>query len=502
MENIVLLTVFTPLIGVLLVYWISHFYNRLVNVMAALVCGITLLLSISLYPAVIQGQIIEMKWTIGTIPALFSFRADALGVFMALISSLIWTISSWYAVEYLAQDEHKARYQCFSLFSLFGVMGIVLSGNILNLYFFFEIMSILSYMLIIHDETASSLAAGSKYLFMGIIGGVILLISILVTRKFTGTFDFANGGLSALRGNPYFALIFWGLMIGFAVKAGMFPLHIWRPSAYPAAPCPATALLSTVMAKAGAFGIIKTVYAIFGAGQINTLLTGKLLLGLSLITIILGSGLAIAQKEIKRMLAYSSMSQIGYIILGVILLSGQGLAGGIYHIMAHALAKTALFLCAGAVIYKTGIREIKDMKGLGQKMPLTMICFSLASLSMVGFPPFVGFVSKWILGVGALQSASMGIISQGMGITIVGILILSSLLTAIYYGPIVMDAWFGSRPHGPHDHNPLPEVAVENCDPSLVMLLPLGILTVGMVILAIYSDWPLKLIGLAVKQIF
>jgi multicomponent Na+:H+ antiporter subunit D len=380
-------------------------------------------------------------------------------------------------------------------------MGIVLSSNILNLYFFFEIMAILSYLLIIHDETTFSIEAGSKYLFMGIVGGIILFMSILVSHKITGTFSFAAGGLTALRSHPYFALIFWGYMIGFGVKAGMFPLHVWRPSTYPAAPCPAAALLSAVMVKAGAFGIIKTIYAIFGAQQINTLTTGKILLIISLITILLGSGLAIAQKEIKRMLAYSSMSQIGYVVLGVILLSGKGLTGGIYHIMAHALTKTALFLCAGAIIYKTGIREIKDMKGIGQKMPLTMICFSLAALSMVGFPPFVGFVSKWIIGIGALQSASLGIISHTMGVVIIGILILSSLLTAIYYGPIVMDAWFGSCPQDPHDHNPPQELAIKRCDPSWVMMMPIIILIMGTVILALYAEWPLKLIGLAVQQI-
>lgn len=501
MKSILFLAIFTPLIGAFLIYWLSLFFEGISNIVATLTCGLTFLFTASLYPAISQGQVIVFTWEMGTIPALFSFKADTLGIFMALVSSLIWTISSWYAIEYLVNDKHKARYQCFSLFSLFGIMGIVLSGNMLNLYFFFEIMAILSYMLIIHDESAFSLAAGSKYLFMGIIGGIVLLMSIIVTRNITGTFDFVNGGFAALRGHPYFNLLFWGFILSFAVKAGIFPLHIWRPYAYPAAPCPATALLSAVMVKAGAFGIIKTVYGIFGAGQINTPATGKFLLILSLITIILGSGLAIAQKEIKRMLAYSSMSQIGYVILGIVLLSGKGLAGGIYHIMAHALAKTILFLCAGAIIYKTGIREIKDMKGIGQKMPLTMICFSLAALSMVGFPPFVGFVSKWILGVGALQAASMHVISQTMGIVIIGVLILSSLLTAIYYGPIVMDGWFGSCPQDPHDHHPAQEMAIQKCDPSWIMLLPIFVLVISMIVFAIYSQWPMRLIGLAVNQI-
>ncbi|MEW5802253.1 MAG: proton-conducting transporter membrane subunit [bacterium] len=501
MKSVLFIAIFTPLIGALFIYWLSLFYEMLSNVAATLICGLTFVFTACLYPAVGQGRIIEVAWQIGTIPALFSFRADALGIFMALVSSLIWTISSWYAIEYLMNDKHKARYQCFSLFSLSGIMGIVLGGNMLTLYFFFEIMAILSYMLIVHDESAFSLAAGSKYLFMGIIGGIILLLSIILTRNITGTFDFTNGGYAVLRSSPYFLFLFWGFIIGFAVKAGIFPLHIWRPYAYPAAPCPATALLSAVMVKAGAFGIIKTVYGIFGAGRINTPATGKILLIISIITIILGSGLAIAQKEIKRMLAYSSMSQIGYVILGVILLSGKGLAGGIYHIMAHALAKTVLFLCAGAIIYKTGIREIKDMKGIGQKMPLTMLCFTLAALSMVGFPPFVGFVSKWILGVGALQAASMNVISQTTGIVIIGVLILSSLLTAVYYGPIVMDGWFGSCPQDPHDHHPLPDMAVQRCDPSWIMIVPIFVLVISMIVFAIYAQWPMRLIGLAVNQI-
>ncbi|MGA1867534.1 MAG: complex I subunit 5 family protein [bacterium] len=502
MQSLLFFVIVTPLIGVVIVYGLSYLDEKLVNITATLVSGITFLLTIFLYSAVMQGRHIEMIWPIECIAGLFSFRADALGVFMALVSSFIWTLSSWYAIEYFSRDKHRTRFQCFSLFSLFGIMGIVLSGNMINLFFFFENMTILSFLLIIHDETPFSLAAGSKYLVIGVSSGIILLMAILATKKITGTFDFANGGLSALRASPYFALIFWGYIMGFAVKVGMFPFHIWRPYAYPAAPCPAAALLSAVMAKAGAFGVIKAVYAIFGAGNINTALTGKFLLILSLITIIFGSGLAIAQKEIKRMLAYSSMSQIGYIILGIILLSGKGLSGAMYHIMAHALGKTILFLCAGAIIYKTGIREIKEMKGLGQRMPLTMFCFSLAALSMVGFPPFVGFVSKWILGVGALQAASSGIISQSTGIIIIGVLMLSSLLTIVYYGPIVMDAWFGSNPQHPYDHHPLPEKTIERCDPSWIMMSPIVILIIGMIVFAIYSDWPLRLIGLAVQQIF
>ncbi|MFH0924765.1 MAG: proton-conducting transporter membrane subunit [bacterium] len=502
MRGLLLLTIFTPFIGAIVIYLSSIILHddKKINIISTLFCALTFIFSLSLYSPIVKGQLIETSLnnsspTLNILPYLFKFRADPLGVFMAILASFLWLLTTIYSIEYLLHDKNKVRYQCFSLFSLFGMLGIVLSKNVLTLYIFFEILTILSYLLVIHNESSSDLRAGIKYLFMGIVGGIILLFSIILTYKATGSFDFVHGGLANLRNSPYFILIFWGYVIGFAVKAGVFPLHIWLPSAHPAAPSSASALLSGIIIKAGAFGLIKTIYSIFGRSQLNSWFTVKGLLVLSLISILFGSGMAIVQKELKKMLAYSSISHIGYIILGIALLSANGLQGGIFHILAHALSKGCLFLCAGILIHKLEIKKINEMKGLGLKMPVTMLCFSLAGLSMIGFPGFAGFVSKWYLGLGALESAGRGIISEGFGITIIAILMVSSLLTAAYYGPIIMDAWFGSQPHDPHDHDPLPEVAIEKCDPSWVMLLPIILLTIGVIVFGIFGTYTLAILG-------
>ncbi|MEW6188773.1 MAG: proton-conducting transporter membrane subunit [Actinomycetota bacterium] len=492
-----LLAIIVPALGAIGVYYISKKVSEERGcTLTAIICGITFFLVCLIYPAIAKGHTVEWRFY-PLLPVTLTLYVDSLGFLLGFIASLLWFMASVYAIEYMKPEHAKTRFNIFSLLSLCGMMGIVFTGNLFSLYIFFELMAILSYILIIHEETEEAMKAGLKYLFMGIIGGLVLLLAVVATHAICGTTTLTEAGLTALRQSPYFGLIFWCFILGFAVKAGMFPVHVWLPDAHPIAPTPASALLSGIMIKAGAYGIIRTIYAVFGSPILASFATGKFLLVLGIITMILGSGCAILQKEIKRLLAFSSIAQIGYVITGAALLSSVGLTGGVLHIFNHALMKGTLFLCAGAMIFKTGLRQLKDLRGIGFRMPLTMICFTLAACSMIGFPPFCGFISKWVLAEGALQSASIGIISRATGIAVVGFLLLSSLLNAVYYGPIVIRAWFGVE-HGGHNpghgHSRHEEhVEVKREDPSWLMLVPLFVLALGTLIFGIYPQFPLNL---------
>jgi multicomponent Na+:H+ antiporter subunit D len=468
-----------------------------------------------MYPHIQRGRVLRYVLTTG-LGFNFYFRVDALGYLVGVISCVLWFLASVYGVEYLRRIHAHNRYNVFSLLSLGGMLGVVFTGNLFSLYIFFELLSVASAILVFHEETPEAMRAGFKYLFLGIAGGLVLLFSIIATYQITGHGDLSLIGIG-LKGNRWLPYIFWGYVIGFGVKAGMFPVHIWLPSAHPVAPSPASALLSGVMIKAGAYGIFKTAYNIIGVQDIfsSHLTMTLVLLILALITIFLGSAVAIAQVEIKRMLAYSSISQIGYVIMGIALLSGKAIMGSLMHIYAHALMKGALFLCAGAVIHQTGLRQIRDLRGLGQRMPITTAVFTIGALSMIGLPPMVGFVSKWYLALGALEVMDMHSYWPGWGVIALAVLLLSSLLNLIYYGPIIIGAWFSPQPgqldgEQPTGGNPdghekekenheeeenAPATAKVKDDPNLWMLIPLLILGFSIVFFGIFPGLPLGLAG-------
>ncbi|HCJ67156.1 MAG TPA: monovalent cation/H+ antiporter subunit D family protein [Elusimicrobia bacterium] len=497
------IAVFFPLLAVFIVPVVEKMRKGTGNIFTALTCVVVFFAVLFMYPQISAGvKIICPVWQTG-LGADFSLRVDELGFLAGLIGIILWTLSSIYAIEYMRKEHAQTRYNIFSLLSLFGLMGTFFTGNLLSLYICFEVLSIASYVLVIHEESPEAMSAGLLYLFMGIAGGLILLFSIIATYVITGTGELSLIGIG-LKGEPLLPFIFWGFILGFGVKAGIFPVHIWLPSAHPIAPSPASALLSGVMIKAGAYGIIRTIYSI---GGLEALLPGRVimvggLLILALISIFLGSAVAIAQMEIKRMLAYSSISQIGYVVLGAALMSPLGLTGGVVHIFNHAIIKGGLFLCAGAFIHQTGLRMIEDLKGIGKRMPITALCFTLGALSMIGFPPFNGFVSKWYLALGALEVSKTGSYGPLVGMICLGMLLLSSFMNLIYYGPVVYGAWFGEEEEKTsvatpevstaEYHNPGEKVKKD--DPNLVMLIPMILLALGTVILGIFPHLPLELV--------
>jgi multicomponent Na+:H+ antiporter subunit D len=506
-SNLPAWAVFSPIIGGLALYFITHFGKvRYREPIAIGLAALSLLLVALMYPAVKGGQVLEAGYRLFELPLSISFRVDNLGFFMALLASFLWLLATIYSPRYLAHSHAHDRYYAFLLLAQGGCIGVFLAGDLLGLFVFFEFMAINTYVLIAHEEDSYSMFAGAKYLYLTVAGGLAVFFGLVITYFLTGSVSFGQGGLITEPSN--FALFaFIGFLIGFGIKAGMFPLHVWLPDAHPAAPAPASALLSGIMIKTGAYGLIRVFTDIYSPQFFAQVNWEVIVLVLATITILLGSALAILQDNLKRRLAYSSIAQIGYILLGIALLSEQAMVGAVYHIFTHAFMKGCLFLCAGSIIVQTGKKNISEMGGIGFKMPLTMICFTLASLSMVGIPPFNGFISKWQLSMAALNLGKP---------EFVALLIVSSLLNAVYYFPIITAAFFnrksGAEEHGhaaesDHGHAtaaPARPVRLNLAEEApLGMLIPTAILAAGCFIFAVLPvNWPLEMVKTVANTLF
>lgn len=499
-SNLPLLAAMIPLFGAVSIMFMEE--NRRVNRITSYIMTFSAIVCMMMVPAALRGDVLGKNYETGlAIMGIIGFRADALSVITAVISSIVWTVATFYGIVYMDGEEHLKRYNVFSLLSLCGMLGVVLTNNLFTLYIFFETLAVASYVMVIHEQTEEAKAAGRIYIFMGVFGGLLLLASIIATYALTGTGNMAEIGYLGRLGHKATPWIVMGFVLGFGAKAGLVPMHIWLPVAHPVAPSHGSALLSGVMVKAGCYGIIRTLYTIVGreyAAHQPYLYIIMLLAGTN---IILGSVLAIKQTEIKRMLAYSSISQVGYVIMGACILSPFGLIGSAIHIFHHALIKGTLFLCAGAFIHQTGLRELKDLRGMGKRMPLTMIFFTIGGLSMIGFPPFNGFISKWYLAMGSLLSGTgtgpfaIKAYPEPLGIILMIVFFISSFLNLLYYGPIIYNAWFEPipsseeltevHPHGGHGFRKLvfqSNGEVRNDDPIPSMIIPIGVLGVGILL--------------------
>lgn len=404
-------------------------------------------------------------------------KIDQLTVFFTLLAGFLWIMSTFYSFEYMKHEEREERYFRFFLLVLGVIMGIGFAGNMFTFYLFYELMTLITFPLVIHSMTDKSMRAGVKYLVYSFTGAALVLIGIFITYFFAQGYNFSPGGIldiSRIAGNE--GLLLWGYLfafIGFGSKAGMYPLHAWLPSAHPVAPAPASGLLSGVITKAGVLGIIRMTHFVFGADLIRGTWVQNLLMILIIFTIFMGSMLAFRTKHMKERLAYSSVSQVSYVLLGIILLNMDGFMGSMLHIIFHAMIKNILFLSVGAIIYKTGKQYVNEIKGIGKSMPITMWCFTLASLGLVGIPPLSGYLSKWYLGTGALA-----ISQHTYGFVAVLTIITSAILTAGYLIPIFVDSFF---PGQDFDYT-----GIKKMEPSRNMTVPLIILSAGVVILGIF----------------
>lgn len=368
-------------------------------------------------------------------------QADPLSLLFATLSSVLWLLTTVYAIGYLEGSPHRSRFFGFFSLCVSATIGIAFAGNLLTLILFYEMLTLTTYPLIVHRGTRKARHAGQIYLIYTVIGGAALLLGAVWLYHLTGTLEFTPRGFvsghTALADGPALATVFLLLIAGFGVKAALVPLHGWLPKAM-IAPAPVSALLHAVaVVKAGAFGIIRVVYEVFGIERAALLGLTSPLAAVASVTIIYGSIRALFQDDLKRRLAYSTVSQVSYIILGVAIVGPVATIGGVVHLVHQGIMKITLFFCAGNLAETLGIHNISEMNGVGRRMPWTMTAFTVAAFGMIGMPPLAGFVSKWYLGLGGIAAGEAWVL---------GILLLSTLLNAAYFLPILYRAWFLPNP--------------------------------------------------------
>lgn len=480
-QNFPIFIVIIPLITAFLIPLIGLWRKRYCFYISVFSITLLFFISILLLNSVITTGIIHYHIGGWEPPWGIEYVVDSLNAFMIVLITFISLLIAIYSKKSVLKELSDNLVAFYTIFMLLvtGLLGIVITGDLFNLYVFLEIASLTAYALIAVGEKRDALVASFNYLIMGTISASFILLGIGFLYMVTGSLNMAD--LSVILPGAYAsypkvlltAMIFF--IVGLSIKIALFPLHTWLPNAYTHAPSVVSAELAALMTKVGVYVMIRIMFSIFGIYFVTDVIPlTDVLSWVAAIAIIVGSINAIAQTDIKRMLAYSSVSQIGYIVLGIGLANQTGLTGGILHILNHAFMKGCLFLAVGAVIYKTGIRNINGFQGLGRRMPYTMAAFSVAALSMVGTPPLCGFFSKWYLALGSIESGKW---------IFALVILLSSLLNAGYFLRVLEKTWFGRSPHEEMDEIPKS------------MLIPTLILAVGCILLGIFVSIPLSFIG-------
>jgi multicomponent Na+:H+ antiporter subunit D len=402
-----------------------------------------------------------------------AFRVDALGLLFALGASFLWIVTSFYSLGYMRSLEEHAQtryFACFAL-ALSATMGVAFSANLFAMFLFYEALTLSTYPLVGHKETPEAKAGARTYITY-LLGAakLFLLGAIILTYNVAGTLEFRKGGIfssSELATQPTLLYVIFALFLyGFAKNAVM-PVHSWLPAAM-VAPTPVSALLHAVaVVKTGVFATLRVFLFVFGPEAMRQLGADKLALVVASVTILAGAVLALRQDNLKARLAFSTISQLSYIILGGALLTPSGVVGGVAHITNHAMSKITLFFCAGSIYVSTHKTEVSQLSGLAKRMPWTMAAFTLASLSLLGVPPAGGFISKWYLALGSVERPSGWLL---------GVLMLGSLLSAAYLGPILYKAYFEAAPDSAENQvRELPWIVIPLTGSALASLV-LGVL--------------------------
>lgn len=374
----------------------------------------------------------------------FSLQLDGLGRFFCVLTALCWLLTIPYAAVYMKHEGQRPRFYLFLMLTEAVVLGSALAADLVSLYLFYELTTLLSFPLVLHPQKPGALLGAAKYLYYSVAGGFIALFGIVLLSQ-SLPLGFVKGGhglfaMNAAVDTGTLLVAAFLMLLGFCAKAGLYPLHNWLPSAHPVAPGPASALLSGIIAKVGVIAAIRVIYFVLGPELLQGSWVQLTLLILALVTVFMGSFMGCTENILKKCLAYSSISQISYVLLGVFLMTPVGLLGGLLQLLFHALAKIGAFQSAGSVILLTGTETIDGFPGLGRRVPVTMGCFLLLSLSLVGIPPFGGFFSKWYLALGALDG-----VAAPWSWLIPAVLLISALLTAAYLFPPLCRAFFPGR---------------------------------------------------------
>ena len=420
------------------------------------------------------------------------FHVDALGRLFGTVVCAVWLLSGIFSFEYMKHEKNEKRYFGFYVLVYGVLLALCFSGNLVTFYLFYEFMTLTTVPMVLHSGTRESIMAAVKYLLYSMCGAYMVLFGIFFLNRYTGSLDFAAGGtlnMDMVKGHETLLLIVALLLIlGFGVKAGMFPMNAWLPAAHPVAPAPASAVLSGLIVKMGVLGIIRGVYYIVGADFIRGTWVQTVWLVFTLLTVFMGSMLAYRENVMKKRLAYSTVSQASYILFGLALLQPQAMAGSLLHVVFHAVIKSCLFLSAGAIIFKTGKTDVNDLRGIGKEMPATIWSYTFASLALIGIPPASGFISKWYLAEGSLNSGIH--VFSWLGPVI---LLISALLTAGYLLPVTIR---GFLPGNDFDYGNFQKV-----EPAKTMTVPLVILAALAVVLGMVPNPLIRYIAQIIETI-
>lgn len=403
----------------------------------SVVLGISVVLALA--AAWTGDREIKLFTLLDTIPVYF--RIDAVGRLFVTVVSVIWILSMIFAFVYMRHEGKEKRYFGFYLI-LYGILvAFDFSGNLVTMYLFYELTTLVSMPLVLHNGKRESVMAALKYLFYSMCGAYGGLFGIFFLYRYSDSLTFTAGGTlnpAAVQGHEGILLIaVFAAILGFGAKAGMVPLHAWLPTAHPVAPSPASAVLSGIIVKSGVLAVVRVVYYIVGADFLRGTWVQQAWMGLALVTVFMGSMLAYREQVFKKRLAYSTVSQVSYIMFGLSLLTRDAFTGAMLHVAVHAVVKCGLFLTAGVFVYYFNYTKAEELVGIGKRMPKMLWCYLLLSLTLVGIPPTGGFVSKWYLAQGALQSGT-GVFAW-LGPMV---LLVSALLTAGYLLPVAMKGFF------------------------------------------------------------
>ncbi|TKB08042.1 monovalent cation/H+ antiporter subunit D family protein [Desulforhopalus sp. IMCC35007] len=482
MEYKLLIALLIPLLGTIGVMYKGD--NE--NLREGISCVSSLLLLCvvgSIVPQVLGGKTLTLQMFTILPGVTVTLRADAMSMIFALVASSLWTIAVFYSMGYMrGLNEHaQTRFNaCFAL-AIFGAIGVAFSDNLFTMYLFYEIVSICTYPLVAHHQDEEGYNGARKYIvYLTTTAKAFLLPAMILIYVLTGTLDFASNAHSGIFpagvSNVLVTMLYIFCLFGFA-KNGVMPFHHWLPGAM-VAPTPVSALLHAVaVVKVGVFCTTRVMLYTFGTDTMHALNLGIPTAYFVSFTVLVASIIALSKDNLKARLAYSTVSQLSYIILGVALLTDPGIQGGLIHIVNHAFSKITLFFCAGAIYVATHKKYISEMEGLGKTMPFTFAAFGIASLSMIGAPPVAGFITKWNLLIGSVEAHQLGILL---------ILIASTMLNAAYFAPITYKAFFGKRPEGE------PFTGIKEA--PLSMLIPILIACTISVLLGIFPNFMLQFV--------
>ena len=470
------MAVVIPIISAVVIYVTGKRVEKYAGWLATIGALSSVLVIISMVREVIEvGQIYDTYAWIPSIHLHLGFLVDTVSLSIGLIVAAVSTLSCLYSVKYMEGQHRQGGYYANLLLFAAGMIGVIFSANLIQFYLFWELMLIPSYFLIgFWGVSKRRLSIGFKYFIFTHVGALFMLMGILSIYTFTGTFDIAELQQAATAIPPSdVPVVFVLLLIGFCVKMAVFPVHTWLPDAHTEAATPISAMLSGVMIKCGAYAMWRILYSSFHPTVVRA---SDALAILGVITMIYGGLMALAQTDIKRLLAYSSISQMGYIFFGLGVGAQVGAQGGLFHVINHAVCKTLLFMCAGAIIHETGTRNIKKLRGLAGRMPMTCAASLIGALSLAGTPPLNGFWSEWMIFSGGVSSGK---------ILITVIALIGAVITAGYYLWFIWKVFFGPTPKN-----------LENVkEESWLLYAPIVLLAATTLVLGLWPDLVLRFIA-------